>query len=96
MQIDKDLILKLEKLSKLELSEQERIKIQGDLNNILKMVEKLDELDLQNIEPLLHVSEGEIVLRKDEIENQVSREEALKNAPNSDGQYFKVPKVIKK
>ena len=95
MKIDKNLILKLEKLSRLELSEKEREKIQGDLNNILKMVEKLDELDTEDVEPLLHIAEGENVLRDDEIKNQLSKEEALSNAPDSDGQYFKVPKVIK-
>ena len=95
MKIDKSLILKLEKLSRLELSETERTKIQEDLNKVLKMVEKLEELDVKEVEPLLHVSEEEHVLRKDEIKNQISREEALANAPKSDGKYFKVPKVIK-
>ena len=95
MKIDKDLVLKLEKLSRLELSETEREQIQSDLNKILKMVEKLDELDTKNVEPLLHVSEGQNVLREDEIKNQISREEALSNAPKSDEKYFKVPKVIK-
>ncbi len=95
MKIDKNLILKLEKLSRLELSEKERDKIQGDLNNILKMVEKLEELDTEDVEPLLHIAEGEHVLRADEIKNQLSKEEALSNAPYTDEQYFKVPKVIK-
>ena len=95
MKIDKKLILKLDKLARLELSEKEREKIQGDLNNILKMVEKLDELDTADVEPLLHISDGENILRADEIKNQLSKEEALSNAPDSDGQYFKVPKVIK-
>ena len=95
MKIDKKLILKLEKLSRLELSEKEREKIQGDLNDILKMVEKLDELDTSDVEPLLHISDSENVLRADEIKNQLSKAEALSNAPDSNGQYFKVPKVIK-
>jgi aspartyl-tRNA(Asn)/glutamyl-tRNA(Gln) amidotransferase subunit C len=94
MKIDKKLILKLEKLSRLELSETERVKIQKDLNEILKMIEKLDELDTSNVEPLIHVSEEKNVLREDEIKNQLSREEALSNSPDNDGQYFKVPKVI--
>jgi aspartyl-tRNA(Asn)/glutamyl-tRNA(Gln) amidotransferase subunit C len=94
MKIDKKLILKLEKLSRLELSEKEREQIQKDLNNILKMVEKLEELDTDDVEPLLHVSDGENVLRQDEIKNQLSKEEALSNSPDSDGDYFKVPKVI--
>ena len=96
MKIDKKLISKLEKLSRLELSEEESASIQNDLNNILRMVEKLEELETENVEPLLHVTEGENVLRSDEIKNQLSTDEALANAPERDEHFFKVPKVIKK
>lgn len=94
MQIDKALILKLEKLSRLQLSEEERTRIQADLNNILGMVEKLQELDLSNVAPLVYINEEVNVLREDEVKNQVSREAALSNAPDSNEQYFKVAKVI--
>ena len=94
MKIDKQLISKLEKLSRLELSESERAQIQKDLNNILVMIEKLEELNTDDVEPLSHISEGENVLREDRIDNQLSRPEALANAPDRDDQYFKVPKVI--
>ncbi len=94
MHIDSALILKLENLARLELSEAEREILRGDLNNILAMVEKLDELDTANVDPLVYVNEVENALREDEIRHQVSREAALSNAPDSDGQYFKVPKVL--
>ncbi len=94
MQIDKDLILKLEKLSRLQLSEEERVKIQQDLNKILGMVEKLQELDLSNVDPLVYISEEVNVLREDEVKNQVNREAALANAPDRNEQYFKIAKVI--
>ncbi len=96
MKIDKVLISKLEKLSRLELSEQERDGIQKDLNEILSMVEKLNEVNTDNVEPLIHISEEEHVLREDEIKHQLSREEALKNAPKQKDGYFLVPKVIEK
>ncbi len=96
MKIDKVLISKLEKLSRLELSEQERDSIQKDLNEILSMVEKLNEVNTDNVEPLIHISEEEHVLREDEIKHQLSREEALKNAPKQKDGYFLVPKVIEK
>ncbi len=95
MKIDNKLISKLEKLSRLELSEKEKKQIQVDLNNILKMIGKLEELDTTGVEPLIHVSDEAIDLRDDEIKNQLSREDALLNAPLKDEQYFKVPKVIK-
>jgi len=94
MNIDRDLILKLENLARLELSEEERTRLQGDLGEILNMVEKLKELDTDNVEPLIHISEELNVLRKDEVKNQVSRADALKNAPEKTDKYFKVPKVI--
>ncbi len=94
MKIDKVLISKLEKLSRLKLSDAERQSIGNDLNDILSMVEKLNELDTQGVDPLIHISEEENVWRADEIKHQISREAAMKTAPHSDGQYFLVPKVI--
>lgn len=96
MKIDKALISKLEKLSRLELAEEEKIAIQKDLNEILTMVEKLNELNTEGIAPLIYISEEENVLREDEIKNQLPLHDTLKNAPLQDGQYFLVPKVISK
>jgi aspartyl-tRNA(Asn)/glutamyl-tRNA(Gln) amidotransferase subunit C len=94
MTVDNALILKLEKLSRLQLSDNERVAIQKDLGNILTMVDKLNELDTDGVEPLVYISEEENILREDVIRNQVSREEALKNAPNQDGAFFRVPKMM--
>ena len=94
MQVDKTLILKLEKLARLKLSASERSKIQGDLNNILQMVGKLEELDLEGVEPLVYINEEVNVLRADEIKHQVDRAAALSNAPDKNEAHFKVPKVI--
>jgi aspartyl-tRNA(Asn)/glutamyl-tRNA(Gln) amidotransferase subunit C len=94
MEVNKALILKLEKLSRLELSDGEREKIQQDLGNILSMVEKLNELDTEGVAPLVYINEETNVLRADEIKNQVSVADALKNAPEHDGAHFKVPKFV--
>ena len=61
---------------------------------MIGFVEKLNELNLEGVEPLLHMSEEINVLREDEIKGSVSREEALKNAPHTMKNYFMVPKVI--
>ena len=63
---------------------------------MIEFADKLNELNLDGVEPLLHMSEEANVLREDEIKGSISREEALKNAPEHDDQFFKVPKVIKK
>lgn len=94
MKIDKQLISRLEHLARLELSEEEKNRLMGDLNEILQMVEKLQELDTSDVEPLIYINEAVNVWREDQVKNQVSQEEALKNAPNQDGTYFKVAKVI--
>lgn len=95
MQVDEQLVLRLEKLARLQLSEEEREVIQEDLNKILVMVDKLKEIDTDNIEPLVYMNEEINVLREDIVRNQTPRKDALRNAPAEDGTYFKVPKVIK-
>ena len=94
MKIDKQLISKLEHLARLELSDQEAGQLMGDLNNILEMVEKLQELDTAEVEPLVYINEDVNVLREDAVEGQVSREEALRAAPDHDAVHFRTPKVI--
>jgi aspartyl-tRNA(Asn)/glutamyl-tRNA(Gln) amidotransferase subunit C len=94
MTITGTLISRLEHLARLELSEEERQALQNDLNNILVMVEKLQELDTETVEPLVYLNEDVNVWREDQVQNQVSQEQALRNAPEQDGTFFKVPKVI--
>jgi aspartyl-tRNA(Asn)/glutamyl-tRNA(Gln) amidotransferase subunit C len=94
MQIDQELILRLENLAKLELSQDERRRLTNDLNDILKMVDKLAELDTTGVAPLTYVNEDVNHLRPDAIRHQVAQPEALKNAPNHDGEHFKVPKIL--
>ena len=94
MEIEKKLILHLEKLSKLALSELEREKLMGDLTETLKMIDKLKEVDTTDVEPLIYMNESPQSVREDVNSNQLSRASALKNAPLLDETYFKVPKVI--
>ena len=93
MEIDDQLILRLEHLNRLELSADERAHMKSDLNRILAMVAKLQELDLTDVEPLVYLSEEVNVLREDDALPGVTTEEALRAAPQHDGQYFRVPKV---
>jgi len=95
MIIDKKLISRLENLARLELSPKDKTKIEKDLNNILSMVEKLNDIDTKGVKPLVYINEEINNWREDEVKNEINRKEALKNAPDSDGAYFKVPKVIR-
>jgi len=94
MKIDQTLISRLEHLARLELSAEEREGIRNDLNNILQMVEKMNELNTDNVEPLVYINEQSNVWREDEVKNQVDRKEALKNGPDTNDEFFKVPKMI--
>lgn len=96
MEVNDALVDKLAHLSKLTFTEQEKKDISKDLQNMIGFVDKLNELDLKEVEPLMHMSEEINVLREDEIKGSATRKDALKNAPETDGQFFLVPKVIKK
>lgn len=96
MEVNDALIEKLAHLARLKFNDEEKEEIKHDLQRMITFVEKLNELDLEGVEPLTHMTDEINVLREDEIKGSVSRDEALKNAPLHDGQFFKVPKVIKK
>ncbi|MBP9192191.1 MAG: Asp-tRNA(Asn)/Glu-tRNA(Gln) amidotransferase subunit GatC [Ignavibacteria bacterium] len=87
---------KIATLAKLKFSDTEKEKLQKDLNKILEYIDQLNELDLEGVEPLENINETENVLRKDEVYNWLTTEEALKNAPSKTGKFFKVPKVLDK
>ncbi len=94
MKIDDALVLRLEELSRLELSAPEREKLRNSLNDILAMVEKLNELNTDGVEPLVYINEKDSRLREDVVKNEITKAKALHNAPDKNDNYFKVPKVI--
>lgn len=96
MKIDDQMIDKISGLAYLEFGEEEKEKIRQDLEQILTFVEKLRELDTENVEPLVYLSDKTDVLREDRMIPTISTEEALLNAPEKSGAFFKVPKVINK
>jgi len=96
MQVDDALIEKLSRLAMLEFNETEKEAIKNDLQKMIGFVDKLKETDTTGVEPLLHMSTEMDVFRKDIPGNMLTREEALQNAPQHDGRYFQVPKMIKK
>ena len=94
MKIDNSTIDKLADLAKLEFENEAKEGIVKDLNRILSFVEKLNELDTDNVEPLIYMSDEVNVLREDEEKHDISQQDALLNAPKKDSDYFRVPKVI--
>ncbi len=96
MKIDKATIDRLAHLSRLQFSEKETVRMQGDLENMLTFVDKINRLDLEGIPPLVYMTEGEDELREDLVIKTITKDEALKNAPDRDTDYFRVPKVMRR
>ncbi len=96
MKVTNELIDQLAHLARLEFSSTEKEELKTDLERMISFVEKLNEVDTEGVEPLLHMSDEINVLREDVVKGSVSREEALKNAPVKDDHFFLVPTVIKK
>lgn len=95
MNIDDMLLSKLERLTMLSLSANERATLMSDLNKMLAMVDALKDVDTTGVTPLTQVNETVNQWRTDQVSGMVDRTAALKNAPKTDGEFFLVPKVIK-
>ena len=96
MEVNDLLIDNLAKLSHLTFDEQEKKDIKADLQQMISFIEKLKEVNTEGVASLLHMTSNVNILRDDVVQGSVDRQEALKNAPDTDGVYFKVPKVIQK
>jgi aspartyl-tRNA(Asn)/glutamyl-tRNA(Gln) amidotransferase subunit C len=96
MEVNDKLVEKVAHLARLKFDDSEKEAIKKDLQRMIEFADKLNELNLDNVEPMLHMSDEVNVFRDDEVNGSISREEALLNAPEHDGKFFKVPKVIKK
>lgn len=96
MQVTESLVDKIAHLARLSFNEAEKKEIREDLEKMIGFVDQLNSLNMTGIEPLIHMSRAVNVLRDDEVQGSVSRDEALKNAPGHTGLFFTVPKVINK
>jgi len=92
--IDQAQVRKVAKLSRLELTETEVEEFTAQLSAILDYVEKMNELDTADVEPLAHCLPITNVFRADSVEKSLGTEKTLGNAPQRDGDFFKVPKIL--
>jgi aspartyl-tRNA(Asn)/glutamyl-tRNA(Gln) amidotransferase subunit C len=89
--IDRDQVLHVARLARLKLTEEEVEKMASELSGILEHVERINELDLENVEPTSHVVAVENVLRPDEPRPSWPQEDVLERAPDPAGGSFRVP-----
>lgn len=92
--IDIEQVRQVAKLSRLDLNENEMAQFASQLSAILEYVEKINQLDTANVEPLAHCLPINNCLRPDEIKPSLGTEKTLSNAPDKDEQFFIVPKIL--
>ncbi|TNE72128.1 Asp-tRNA(Asn)/Glu-tRNA(Gln) amidotransferase subunit GatC [bacterium] len=94
MSVSKEDVSYVADLARLNPSEAEKEQLQKDMNKILEYIDLLNQVDTDDVQPLEHVTELTAPLRKDLAKTPLDHELALKNAPDADTDYFRVPKVI--
>ena len=94
MTIDLKTIKHISKLSRISVDDEKAKKLAEDMNSIFDFIEKLKELDTNNVEPLTSVAETTLKLRIDEVKSGNIREQVLKNSPDENEDFFVVPRVI--
>jgi aspartyl-tRNA(Asn)/glutamyl-tRNA(Gln) amidotransferase subunit C len=96
MKVTDEIVDHIAHLARLEFEGEKKNAIREDLERIINFMEKLQEVDTENVEPLIFMSDEVNRLRADEVEPMLSQEEVLRNAPKKDSDYFRIPKVLDK
>jgi len=94
MALTREDVLKVAKLSMLEFKESEVMVLQNELNDILEFVSKLDEANVEGIEPMTQVNDIYNAFREDVVIESLTKEEAIKNAPEEIDGTFAVPRTV--
>jgi aspartyl-tRNA(Asn)/glutamyl-tRNA(Gln) amidotransferase subunit C len=81
-------------LAQLTLDDATKERLVGEMGDILAYMDKLNELSTEGIEPMMHAMEMTNIYREDVVEPSLQRDQALANAPDNDGEYFLVPKIL--
>jgi len=94
MKISSEEVAKVARLSRLDLTQEKTDQYAAQLGDILGYMDKLSELDTANVEPMYTPVNQVSVMRDDVVVNDYSREDILKNAPETDGAFFIVPRIV--
>jgi aspartyl-tRNA(Asn)/glutamyl-tRNA(Gln) amidotransferase subunit C len=94
MAISREDVRHIAQLARLRFSDDGEAQMADEMGRILGHVDKLSELDTTGVPPMSHVLDIHNVFREDEVEQRIDHEDALRNAPDADSDYFRVPKVI--
>ena len=94
MTINLKTIKHISKLSRISVDNKKAKKLERDLNSIFEFIEKLNELDTDKVEPLTSIAETTLKFRTDEVKSKDIRNQILKNSPETNKDFFVVPKVV--
>jgi len=94
MSVDIDTVKRIARLARIAVTEEEAAGLQGELNSILGWVEQLGELDVTDVEPMTSVVQVEMKKRQDVVTDGDIAADIVANAPESEDNYFVVPKVV--
>jgi aspartyl-tRNA(Asn)/glutamyl-tRNA(Gln) amidotransferase subunit C len=96
MKITDEIVDHIAHLARLEFIGEDKEEIKQDMDKIIRFMDRLNSINTDGVEPLIFMSDAVNVLREDVAEITISKEEALKNAPKRDSDYFRIPKVLTK
>jgi aspartyl-tRNA(Asn)/glutamyl-tRNA(Gln) amidotransferase subunit C len=96
MKVTEEIVDHIAHLARLEFEGDKKVAIREDLQRIISFMDKLQEVNTDNVEPLVFMTDEVNRLREDEAISTLSQAEVLKNAPKKDSDYFRIPKVLDK
>ncbi len=96
MEVNDQLVLKVASLARLRFNQAEMESIKGDLQKMIAFVQKMEVVNTDNVEPLLHMSNQKNTWRADVVEGSCTKKQALQNAAKHNNDFFMVPTVIQK
>lgn len=94
MAVDNETVKRVAFLSRLKVEDNKTEAVKEEFNKILAWIEELNEINTENVEPLISVNDIELRLREDNVTAGNCKDDILKNAPSAEYDYFAVPKVV--
>jgi aspartyl-tRNA(Asn)/glutamyl-tRNA(Gln) amidotransferase subunit C len=94
MSIDKDTVRRIAKLSRIAMDDAQAAEMETELNALLDWVQQLSEVNVENVPPMTSVVQQRLKMREDVVTDGGYADDLMKNAPQSEGHFFVVPKVV--
>ena len=94
MSVDKDTVRRIAKLARIAMDDAQAAEMEAELNTLLAWVDQLSEVDIENVSPMTSAVERRLKMREDVVTDGGYADDLMKNAPQAEGHFFVVPKVV--